>query len=277
MFGFNRTEQKLKAIRKKIEVPSLPEFENNEIVGRTNVKRHVLRFSTCAVVVAVALIGVAIFQGTAGLKTPVQNGTSAQGTAAKNTFMLTAYAASPSSEDNGVIPTIRNVDQSTGTTLQPNVNITLPVGKVDKVGAGSDVGAEDMAYSSGFQFSGDNISSITMTTQKGILAAVDSSKIAPLLQKEIQYYQKSLQNNLPASSYPLTDSEKDLINTYSKSGQTVSFSPSGFTAFWEYNLSNNETASGTISITIKFNDGSTQNKTVTIGESDNGELTADLS
>jgi len=268
--------------QKSVSLPIMEQMEQDQAQNKFRPKRHVgmvLRYAACMVLV-VALVSVIILQNSGGFATkttPVQNGASAQGTAAKNSFTLTAYAASPSSEDNGVTPTIRNVDQSTATTLQPNVNITLPVGKVDKVEAGSDVGAENMNFSSGFQFSGDNISSITMTTQKGILEAADSSKLVPLQQKVLQYYQKKLQENLPASSYPLTDSEKDLINTYSKSGQTVSFPPSGFTAFWCYSLSNNETVSGTINITIKFNDGSTQDKTVTIGEGSNGSVTATLS
>ncbi len=65
----------------------------------------------------------------------------------------------------------------------------------------------------------------------------------------------------------MTPAEQDLYNSNLKIGTTVSFPPSGFTAWWDTDGYSKENISDTINITIKFNDGSTQNNTVTIGES----------
>ena len=265
-----------------------------EVPNNDRAKWHigsVLRVAACMVLI-LTLAGVIVFQNAGGFSTkttPMQNGTSAQGTTTKDSFTLVAYAASPSSEDNGVIPAIKNIDQSTSTTLQPNVNITLPAGKVYKIMAGSDAGEKTPYFSSGFQFSGDNIASITMTTQKASLTADDPSKVGPLLQKELRWYcdqakanpqlmQEVIktQNTDILPKYQMTPAEQELWNSYMKMGTTITFPPSGFTAWWDTGFSK-ENISDTINITIKFNDGTTQNKTVTIGESDSGDLTVTLS
>lgn len=253
-------------------------------------KRHIssaLRIAVCMALV-LTLVGVIVFQNAGGFATkttPVQNDTSAQGgTTTKDSFTLTAYAASPSSVDSGALPAVNSIDQSTGTSMQSNVNITLPVGTVYKIVAGSNAGEQTPYYSSGFQFSGDNIALITMTTQDGSLTA-ENADVIPLFKKwwgyDVQEAKEHIGDiqkdpNYKVPQYQMTPEEQNLWNSDYKTGTTVTFSPSGFTVWWETGFSK-ANISDTINIAIKFNDGTIQNKTVTIGENDSGKLTATLS
>jgi hypothetical protein len=281
MFDRYKIKKRYMAATNEIIKPELKGYRSiseDSALHTPTMKRHigsVLRLAACMVLV-ITLVGVIVFQNSGGFSTKtttVQNGTSAQGTATKDSFTLLAYAASPSSVDNGVTPAIKNIDQSTGTTLQSNVNITLPTGG-DK---------ETDQFSSGFQFSGDNIASITMTAQKGSLTA-ENADVIPLFKKwwsygvqEAKEHIADIQKdpNYKVPQYQMTPEEQKLWNSDYKTGKSVSFSPAGFTVWWD-DLFAQGNLSDTVNITIKFNDGTTQNKTLSIIDDGSGNLTATL-
>jgi len=283
MFDEYKIKKQYWAARNKIIIPELKSYRaipQSDASHTTSAKRHiggVLRIAACMVMV-LTLIGVIVFQNSGGFTTKTtspQNGTSAQGGATtKDSFTLTAYAASPSSVDNGVTPAIKDIDQSTSTTLQSNINITLPTGG-DK---------ETDQFSSGFQFSGDNIASITMTAQKGSLTA-ENADVIPLFKKwwgyDVQEAKEHIGDiqkdpNFKVPQYQMTPEEQNLWNSDYKTGKSVSFSPAGFTVWWD-DLFAQGNISDTINITVKFNDGTSQNKTVSIIDDGSGNLTATLS
>lgn len=251
----------------------------------------VLRVAACIVMVF-TLLGVIIFQNAGGFTTkttPAQNGTG--GAVVKDSFTLVAYAASPSSSvDSAALPSgvpagaQIDVDSSTATPIQPNVTITLPTGKVETY---KPDGTKIADFSSGFQFSGEDIASVTMTAQTGTFIAADGDKLRPQMRKELQWYLNLFENNpqyekdpADAPKYQRTTDEQKIYDTYLKTGTTVTFPPSGFTAWWYPGNSINDNVkniSGTINSNVKFNDGTTENKTVTIGEGDSGNITATLS
>lgn len=245
--------------------------------------RNALRAAAC-VVLAFVLISVIVSNDLKG---------------AKNSFTLVAYAASASenpSEENGYTLGLKSFDMSTGVTMQKNTNITLPVIKhyIAKDADGNNYGSniDDFSifeganiiesskyveYSSGFQFSGDNIDLITITSLKGSFLAYDYSVVLPINQKYAKIVDKG--NGVSVCTIDdkdFSDSDKEFLDSHYKRGQTVTFPPAGYTAYWRYMIDNNEKTSDTITITIKYSNGSTQESVVSISEDDHGNVIAEL-
>lgn len=215
-------------------------------------------------------------------------------TGTKNTFTLTAYAASDTGSsgiDNGFKLGLKGLDMTTSITMQKNTNTPLPVIKIYQV---KDVDGNDynidtdpwsnafedfnfveesarVIYSSVFQFSGSNINSITMTSQKGRFIAYDRSAVNAIHQK---YPDVIIHGHNMRSDEQYSQSDKELLNTLIKRGQSVTFPPEGISAFWAYTIDDNAKASDTITLTIRYNNGMTQESIVSITEDDNGVITA---
>jgi len=264
MYLFNKSERNMQKVCDDVRVPYIAEFENEKATNSIKVKTHtgtVLRFATCMSLVLV-LIAVIVFQNSGGFATkttPVQNGTSAGNTGAKDSFTLTAYAATPNVSSSGTTSddvtdfAAMTSDTSTGTAMQPNVKITLPTGIYES-------GVYTFAVTSRFEFTGENIKSITMSTQKGNVFAMDFTKAKPYLNKK-----------------PLTDSDNNfLLSLFVAPAPSISF-PYGYSAGWIYkNDESHGDISDIITITVSFQDGSAQTKTVTIGEGENNSITCVL-
>jgi hypothetical protein len=117
------------------------------------------------------------------------------------------------------------------------------------------------------------IDSITLSTQKGSLYAANYSKLAPLMKTE----QKGSLFITTVTKEQFTDADKELWDSNYKSGKTVTFPPINFSVFWNYTPDGNEKLSDTIDITVKYSSGATQKSVLSIGENDNGIITAVLS
>lgn len=249
-------------------------------------KRHIrsaLRAAAC-IVLAFVLIGLIVSNNFTG---------------AKNSFTLVAYAASASgnpSEENNFSIGAKTYDASTGVPILRNSKITLPAIKIylakdaDGNNYGSNIDdfsifegvnivedSKHVDYSSGFQFSGSNIDSITMTSQKGKFIAYDLSVVNPIHQKYAKTVDKGNGVMVGVIDDKLfTDSDEAFLESHIKRGQTVTFPPAGYTAYWGCTIDNNEKTSDTITITVHYSNGTTQESVMSISENEYGVITAEL-
>lgn len=247
--------------------------------------RGALRAAAC-IVLAFTLIGVIASRN-------------AQGPGAANSFTLVAYAASSSADsvnENGYTLALKSFDSSSGVPMQKNSTITLPVIKIylAKDADGNNYGSnmndfsifeganivessKRVEYSSGFQFSGSNIDRITMTSQKGKFIAYDFSVVNPIHQKYAKMVDKGNGVTVGVIDDKLfSDSDRAFLDSHFVTGQTIFVPSTGYTVNWYCAINNNEETVDTITITIKYTDGSSQDSVVSISESENGVITAEL-
>lgn len=264
MFDERKVRKSCFAAYNKLIVPELKEYcstSEGSALPESAAKRHtggILRITACLAIVS-ALTGVIIFQNSGGAATktgPARIGTSAQESTVKDSFALTAYAAAPTATTGSSGPSVvpGSIDSSTAATLQPNVAIKLPTGKVDNSNDGI------FYYSSCFGFSGNNIDTITMTANAGLLWGYNKELLN-------QFYKD---HPVPGE---MSDSDYNYYNTLIRHGTSINFPPD-FTVFWE------PSASGqlpeTITFLIRFKDGTTQTKAVIINKDASGNIAATL-
>lgn len=275
----------------KVIVPELKAYgliSEEQAPPPSAAKRHIKSVFRAAACIALAftLIGVVVSKN-------------AQGPGATNSFTLVAYAASSSgdaADENGYTLALKSFDSSSGVTMQKNTKVTLPVIKVylakdaDGNNYGSNIddfsifegvniveSSKHTEYSSGFQFSGSNIDLITMTSQKGKFIAYDFSVVNPIHQKYAKMVDKGNGVMVGVIDDKLfSDSDRAFLDSHIKTGQTIFFPAAGYTVNWYCAINNNEETVDTITITIKYTDGSSQDSVVSISESENGVITAEL-
>lgn len=273
----------------KVIVPELKGYRSNpeeQPLIPLKPKRPVkgaLRGAAC-IILALVLIGVVVSKSNTG---------------ANNSFVLTAYAASasenPISENNYTLG-MKSFDLSSGVSMQKHTKTVLPVMKLyiahdaegNNYGGSSDdfsifdgadiiESSKHVDYTSGLQFSGDTIDSITMTSQNGKFIAYDFSKFYSINQKYAKIVDKG--NGVSVCTIDdrdFSDSDKAFMDSHIRTGQTVTFPPDGYTAYWHYTIIENEKTSDTIEITVHYSDGTAQNSVLSISEDDTGNIIAEL-
>jgi hypothetical protein len=286
MFLFNRTERKLIAIRDSIIIPDTVGFSNGNLTNNVIDKKHlgqVLRYAICFSLV-LAIVGVVVLQNL-GVFAPknmsINNSTSVKSVVTKNSFTLVAYAATnsldASESSSSVVPggaassavdslsSSDGVNVATRTVLQPNVKITLPVGKITRNYNGVTSymqGVKIYAYTfpidSVFKIEGNDIDSIILTSKLGTLFSLGKDPYA-----------------IPQSMYspgnPATITPNNFIRWHlNYSDQYNILTNPNFTDFTSI-------PPDTVTIEVKFKDGTTQTRTVDIAFNNDGSLSSTLS
>lgn len=283
MFLGYRMKKRSMAAYDKVMVPEIrgyqPVSEEKPVpAARTRHPfRSVLRAAAC-MVLAFLLIGLIVSRNNQGL----------------GTFTLMAYAAAPTGNtaaENSYALSTRSYNQLSGVTLQKNTKTPLPTGKIyitkgtDGNNYGSNIesfydniaGTKFVALSSGFQFSGDTIDSVTMTSEKGRFIAYDLSKTLPIDEKYVKVKKVTKDGMVFAvNDGQYSDADQQLMDSLIKRGTTVTFSPAGMTAYWDYTLDAAKKTADTLTITVKYLNGKTQTSVVSISEGDDGTIVAEL-